>query len=223
MNSLTDPYDESTISALEATLSSDRLNLYIRAAEGDKDYALRLYLWNLQLSESLYGPLQTLEVTMRNSMNRELVANFGPEWYEPGNPPSFQDNQYERIEKVKRSFSGSREIVSSDIVANISLGFWTDILYHRVYDQLWNTCLHRAFPHRAKGTRRSTIAPMVDEIKTLRNRIAHHEPIWRRPLEDDYRRIITIIRWSCPVTADWADSHSRFSEVFGRRPERKPE
>lgn len=218
MNSIPFSYSQETIDALLSSLSPERLSLYIKSAQGDEEQALRLYLWNLQLCESLYGPLQTLEVTMRNSMNRELIVKYGPDWFDPLKPPSFQDTQYERIDKAKESFDKSRTIANSDIVSNIAFGFWTDILHHRVYDELWNTCLHKAFPHRAKGTRRSTIGPVVNELKTLRNRIAHHEPILRRPLEREYQQIIEITSWCCPKTAHWSKEHSRFNKVWRSKP-----
>lgn len=212
-------YDEETINALEATLSVERLSSYLRQSKGNKELALKLYLWNVALSESLYGPLQILEVTMRNSINRELTSKYGDEWYKNQKPALFQEQQHDRIINAINSFDKTRPITLSDVVASVSFGFWTDILYFKVYDNLWNGCLHRAFPHRAKGTRRSTIGPIVDSLKTLRNRIAHHEPIWSHPLDKQHQRVLDIISWSCPVAAKWTESHSRFEQMWDQKPE----
>ena len=212
-------YDQEAVDTLEATLSTERLSSYLRQAKGEKQLALELYLWNVSLSESLYGPLQILEVTMRNSINRELRSKFGDEWYKNQRPVLFQERQHDRIASAVNGFDKSRPITLSDIVASVSFGFWTDILYFKVYDNLWNGCLHRAFPHRAKGTRRSSIGPAVDNLRTLRNRIAHHEPIWNHPLDRQHQRIIEIISWSCPVAAKWTESHSRFDETWKQKPE----
>ena len=53
---------------------------------------------------------------------------------------------------------------------------------------------------------------------TLRNRIAHHEPIIAWDLPKHYRRMIEMTGWLCPAAADWCEAHSRFLEAYA--PER---
>ena len=54
-------YSQSIISALERSLSSERLSIYLAAAKSDHAAALRLYVWNTEASAAFYGPLQALE------------------------------------------------------------------------------------------------------------------------------------------------------------------
>jgi abortive infection bacteriophage resistance protein len=68
-----------------------------------------------------------------------------------------------------------------DILARITFGFWCSF-FHRKYDPiLWHRkdAIITIFPNLQRINRkRSYIEHKVLEIKYVRNRIAHHEPIW---------------------------------------------
>lgn len=49
-----------------------RLDTYLRAANGDRYLALRLYLWNQKLAATFHTELGALEVVLRNAIDREL-------------------------------------------------------------------------------------------------------------------------------------------------------
>jgi len=51
-------YTPSIIQALETALSTERLTAYLRVTGGDRERALRLYLWNSEISAAFYAPLQ---------------------------------------------------------------------------------------------------------------------------------------------------------------------
>ena len=148
-NQTTYIYDQAKFDCLQATISPDRLKAYITKTKGDQTKALELYLWNTALSESLYGPLQALEVSLRNALNRELCAKYGPDWYKMTKPTLFE-NQANRLAEAIEQFDKSRPITVSDVVATVSFGFWTDILYFELYDELWRQCTHKAFPNRPR-------------------------------------------------------------------------
>jgi hypothetical protein len=71
------PYSQSTINALGRALSPERLSTYLAAANGDHAAALRLYVWNTEVSAAFYGPLQALEIVVRNAFHRDLAAVYG--------------------------------------------------------------------------------------------------------------------------------------------------
>jgi hypothetical protein len=64
-----------------ALVGAPRFGPYLAAAHGDVRTALDLYVWNLCIGASFYGPLAILEVTVRNALHRELCALFGPSWH----------------------------------------------------------------------------------------------------------------------------------------------
>ena len=67
-------YTDGVIDALETSLSPERMATYVRHAGGDREKAVRLYTWNTAVSAAFYGPLQGLEVALRNAMHRALAA-----------------------------------------------------------------------------------------------------------------------------------------------------
>ncbi len=47
------------------------------------------------------------------------------------------------------------------------------------------------------------------EVRKLRNRIARHEPIFTRQLADDYRRVLSLVRYRCKVTEAWLNKNQQ--------------
>jgi hypothetical protein len=95
-------YTPSVISALEAALSSERLTAYLQATGGHQERALRLYLWNTEISAAFYGPLQGLEIVLRNALHRELSRVHGVSWYDG----PFSSALSSRTEPYQRRESG---------------------------------------------------------------------------------------------------------------------
>jgi hypothetical protein len=94
----------------------------------------------------------------------------------------------------------------------LTYGFWV-ALFANAYDTtLWRTDLHKLFTPRVKN--RHTLYDALDRLRTLRNRIAHHEPIFQRKLADDYRRIRNIVGFISVPTLAWLDHHSTVSTAI---------
>ena len=72
---------------------------------------------------------------------------------------------------------------------------------------LWRPALRRAFPHRMPLTRKQAHRPL-NAPRQLRNRIAHHEPIFARPLLEDHQRILEVAGWISPAAQSWIKHHS---------------
>jgi hypothetical protein len=73
-------YSQNIISALERSLSSERLSTYLAAAKGDHAAALRLYIWNTEVSAALYGPCKH----SKSSFATLFTASFPPSTALPG-------------------------------------------------------------------------------------------------------------------------------------------
>jgi len=218
--------DPTILGALEVSLSPERMATYIVAAGGDREKALRLYTWNTAVSAAFYGPLQGLEVAVRNAMHRQLSAVYGPDWYE--NPQCRLDaGAINRVAGVKTDLGRQGYPVDPPhVVAGLAFGFWVSLLgrggsmagvgtTRANYEMtLWRPALHRAFPHIRKP--RADVHRPLDYLRTFRNRIAHHEPIFSRHLEADYRSILEVAGWICPSTRDWIAHHSRTHVVLAQ-------
>ena len=219
-------YPDALIEALERSLSPERLQSYLTATGGNKTEALRLYLWNTEISAELYKPLQGLEITLRNAFHRELSLVYGSDWYDNlRHVLTFLSQK--NIDKAKDDITKRGKTPTPPrVVAELSFGFWVSLLgFGRKgpdnYEmQLWRPAIYKAFPNRpAKGFNRKVANREISSIKELRNRIAHHEPIIHRyNILAEYYKILEAISWLCRDTALWLSSHSRLTEVLAKKP-----
>ena len=216
-------YADETLDELETALSRERLSTYLDAAGGDRQRAILLHAWNTAVSAAFYGPLQGLEVMLRNAMHRRLAERYGPAWYD--DPGAGLDRG-----AVKR-IAGARSKLARDghgddphrVVVTLSFGFWVSLLgpggrteagrkaNHEM--TLWRPALRGAFAHRATLTRRQAHHPL-DTLRILRNRVAHHEPIFARDLTADHARILDVAGWISPAVRTWIEHHSRAPAVI---------
>jgi hypothetical protein len=216
---------------------------YLAAAGGDLQSALDLYVWNIGASSALFGPLQVLEVTFRNAMDRELRRQFGPSWPSaPGfvsvatraraassrSPDLLYGVRSARkiLAGVFRSTHGASAPIPSfstdDIVAAMTFGSWTTMLSASFEPQLWDPALRKAFPNYTSvsgGTfSRRPVAARFDDLRILRNRVMHHEPLIKRlSLVTDYDSIVEACAWISDDAADWIQHHARFRDVLSVR------
>ena len=216
-------YTEEAIEEIETSLSRERLGTYLDAAGDDRERAIRFHAWNTAVSAAFYGPLQGLEVALRNAMHRQLAERYGPAWYD--NPDTGLDKgTLDRVvaarSELARAGYGNE---ASRIVAALSFGFWVSLTgpggrlesgRKANYEMtLWRPALRRAFPHRETLTRKQAHHPLND-LRALRNRIAHHEPIFARDLAGDHKRILDVAGWIPPGLRTWIEYHSRVLDLI---------
>ena len=211
-------YTDGILDDLEVSLSSERLGTYLEATDEDREEAVRLHVWNTAVSAAFYGPLQILEVTLRNAMNRRLGEEYGAAWY---------DNDCAGLNShASNLISSAKDKLEQDghgndphrVVAALSFGFWVSLLGRggdgADYEgTLWRPALRDAFPHCGRLNRRQAHQPL-NALRKLRNRIAHHEPIFSRNLVEDHERILKVTGWISPATRAWVEHHSRVPAVL---------
>ena len=211
---------------LIAAFSPERMSTYQAATAGNHDKAAQLYVWNVKVSAAFYGPLQAVEVMLRNAMHRELSRCYGLHWYDE--PRAGLDwSCSSRIGREKNHLTNiGHRITPSRLVAALPFGFWVSLLgaggridresHHRKanYEMtLWRPAIRLAFPHGPRLSRKAAHAPL-DYLRTLRNRIAHHEPIFNRHLAKDYERILEVAEWLSPPIRTWIERHSRLPALL---------
>ena len=201
-------YTPERLAALERSLTRERLSYYLSECDNDLESALRMYELNTRLSAAFYSPLQGLEILVRNDMNLQLQATFGPDWHDL----SIICLQQRQIDDINRTIIGIDDENPSNgaIVAELSFGFWVGLLSSRNENEIWRKALHKAFPNRPRGIERKAVQGALDSIRRLRNRIAHHEKILHRDLRANHATILEIAGWCCPDTRDWIASLSIF-------------
>jgi hypothetical protein len=111
---------------LELALSLERFERYLAWAGGDRERAIELYTLNTRISESLYTPLQSLEVVLRNRIHLVMTEAFGGEgWFQqPG--VLLNERQPEQLAKAIEDLESVNKMPTPGrIVAALSFGFWT--------------------------------------------------------------------------------------------------
>jgi hypothetical protein len=218
-------YTTQELAALEKVISADRLGSYGPTGPPIRE-TLDLYVWNTALSASFYGPLQALEVALRNALQRELSAVCGTsDWYKSR---LFRRAAYDlagSIAEVANRLTRDRKPVDPPhVVAALHFGFWSKLIDagpngNRVR-LLWNAALHRAFPRYPGGAQahRGPIYGELLRVKDFRNRIAHHEPIHNKNPAREYARLLTIAGWLDAALPRWIAHHARCETLLDQRP-----
>lgn len=207
-------YSDQIISKLKRSISEERLEKYLEQSRGKLDGALLLYVRNTAISEAFYTPLQGLEVAVRNSIHAQLRNKLGtPEWYDCPNL-RMESPLPDMIAAAKKDLrDDNKPVTPGAMVAALRFGFWVSILAPR-YEDHWRSHLRNAFPFRPRALERKQVHGALNKLRRLRNRVAHHEPILHRDLEEDHAKVLEVLSWICPDTASWVEAHSRFNKIF---------
>ena len=203
-------YDDEKLALLVKSLSRERFNTYLTAVgDAGSTAAMQTYTWNASVASRFHGPLHILEVTLRNSVHGRMSENHGAAWFELHYLHGSEKNA---INDAKKFLTDRKEPATpGKVVAEVSFRFWV-ALFAKRYDSLWKSDLGRLFRPRFD---RSALHEDLDRLRTLRNRIAHHEPLLSRKLMDDLDRIDRIVQALSPATADWMRWHQRAQAVYG--------
>lgn len=202
----------STNVALSGSISLDRLSKYLAETNGDLDQALALYERNTRLSEAFYGPLQCMEVCLRNKLSAQLEKAYGASWL-LGTAVPLDPDAFQAIAKAIDSIK-PKPVTPGAVIAELSFSFWVGLMGPRYDATLWRKSLQAAFRADGKGKARGLVHGRFNALRRLRNRIAHHEPIFQRPLPKMHSELMEAIGWMCSETQAWALHHSRFEDVF---------
>jgi hypothetical protein len=162
---------------------------------------LGLYQWNDDLSAVLFRTISLVEVVLRNRFHHAMSLRYGAagghgskDWYQHVALDAHAKSKILGITHTKQG----RQIVPripapspDDVVSGLTFGFWPHLLdlkkdlTSQIVD--WGPILVDVLPghrqqqptHWAKQKHRDVFFARLDLCNELRNRIAHHEPIWK--------------------------------------------
>ena len=129
-----------------------------------------------------------------------------------------------------RSFSPKKDLINAclnqrttgKVIPELKFAFWQSIFTSRHDQRFWNPYLTDLFPNMNTSVsiqdRRKLIYDDLEQIRRLRNRIAHHKPIFTRNLSDDYQKILFLVNYRCTTTAMWLDEYQRATEIIAKKP-----
>ena len=198
----------------ERIISPKRLRRYIQACGGNTRKAMTLYRYNVELSQSVFGIIGFFEVALRNAINNELIKSLGQEWLKDSCKSGgiFDIPDTHKTKKIINNayLSLLRDGIYSHtkLLAEMEFGVWKYMFSPVQYRQT-GKCLLHIFPNRPRSSAQaqynaSYIFNELDKINTLRNRIAHHEPIcfpkrseviYTEYIQNEYRKILVLLEW----------------------------
>lgn len=218
--------NQTIIDAVTVIISSPRISTYENATGGKKPNsldALNLYAWNADVSGALLIPLHICEVAIRNAVAEAIEQVYGNKW-------AWSSGFERSLPNPTRGFSPKKDLINvrsnqqtiGKVIPELKFAFWQSIFTSRHDQRFWTPYLASLFPNmdasKSIQERRKLIYDELEQIRQLRNRIAHHEPIFTRNLNDDYQKILALIGYRCAVTVKWLDEHQRAVEIISKKP-----
>jgi Abi-like protein len=173
--------------------------MYIASVRGAKDpterlrKATKLYEGNTTLSEAMYTVMQGFEVRFRNAIHNRLTADHKTTWW--FDIFALLPDEQDGIAQARRMIEGKPQTVTPDrIVGELSFGFWVKLFSGEYADTMWGASLKNILP---AGSERGPVYSRFKDLKTLRNRIAHHTRIIGRSLtaKQSYEQTLETIGW----------------------------
>ncbi|SDN24752.1 hypothetical protein [Vreelandella arcis] len=214
------------IQAIRTALTPARMSTYEKAAnsrEGDDPSALNLYVWNAQLSGAFMAPLHICEVVVRNAISDALEEKYGQRWpwssgFEQSLPsPPVGYNPRQDLFNARRGAH-----TAGKVIPELKFAFWQRMFTRRHDHRLWNAHLTRILPvldaTKSVQELRQDLYEDLEAIRRLRNRIAHHEPIFNRNLAEDFERISRLIAYRSTITANWMEAHQQVRALLATGP-----
>ncbi|HKP75563.1 MAG TPA: hypothetical protein VJT67_08470 [Longimicrobiaceae bacterium] len=211
---------------MRKSLSQQRIEAYAVPGDRDEIEGMARYLWNMRLAATLQGSLHIFEITLRNAIydaSTKLVDTTRlrmpdiPCWLDATNATLLYPQEFADVQRAKsRLAPDPRRRTPGHLIAKLGFGFWVQ-LTSRVYNELrgdgpklWPRGLPLVFPFKwPPGSKkivpahpdREMIFDRLQRIRELRNRIAHHEPIWDRNIAATYQMLLEVLGWTSPKMA----------------------
>lgn len=214
------------LAAIKAALSPARISTYEHAkppTSVNDPSSICFYEWNSEVSAAFLAPLHIFEVVLRNAVSDALEQVYGPQW-------PWSGQLIKSLPNPSRNYSPQNDLVRArqgvatvgKVIPELKFVFWQNMFTGRHDTRVWNMHLHRIMPHldktKAVSVNRKMIYDQVDRLRTLRNRIAHHEPIFTRNLADDYIIMHKLVGYRCQYTAAWLDGNQITQRVIAAKP-----
>lgn len=218
--------------ALEANLidlfSLKRLSSY-KYNENDTDtIALERYLYNIELSKSLYPLLSILEISLRNRINQAIESVIQENWLgkELNQQNILLANEHKKLLEAKQKLlnKGHRNIGKDDLIAELSLGFWIHLCTKRYKTALWHKqnffrTVFADYPNFSEFDKLSKIFPTLNLMLKLRNRVFHHEIIINHPygINNCYRDLRKLLSYISKDSLLYLDRVCDFNKVITKQ------
>lgn len=207
--------------AIEKNLSSNRLSTYRNAisasiGEDSIEFAIELYEWNARLASSFMLPLHIYEITLRNAVSEAIEMRYGADWpIHTAFINSLTGKQKSELIAASSAYSGVGKVLPE-----LKLVWFENMLKNTHNVRIWIPYIRTVFPH-SIGVDEDTIRDELKSdcflIRKLRNRIAHHEPIFNQAgLNSLLPVILKAIEWRCTASKTWLTNLETVTELLSK-------
>lgn len=214
-------YGPANTASIKKCISDPRFNPFmLKAGFKSDELAFEFYLYNARLSKALLFPIHILEISLRNAINDLFSSRYTAAWWRN---PDFEIllNNKSKIALGKAIASHRTSPSTDDLVASLTLDFWSNLFRTEYEPILWRANLNHLFPINT---------PTFDEIKNkirdithLRNRIAHHESILNLNIQDLIAKIYSVLELISTEAKAWVKAHSTVHVALRTSPSPKQE
>lgn len=217
-------------------LAPARINRYrsfLRLTNSEEVH--RAYEWNYAISAMVFPLLGCIEMHLRDAVHRVMSQRYAPTglvghheypWYD-----DLQPQHYPFTRDAKAAIDGilldrktktrkNPQPTTDDVVAALTFGFWTNF-FRTLSPVDAPQVIAQTFPNHPIHNRKQWGNPQnrhqlglnLQIANTLRNRVAHHEPLFKFRYQGTYPKKLTIglnnLRGCmdhCLVMSGWIDS-----------------
>jgi hypothetical protein len=196
----------------EYIMSSARMNRYLAACGDSSKKAMTLYRKNLHLSQELFTIISCFEIALRNSINYQYTNQYGNDWlrdstladgiFDTPNCRRAKEFTIKALTKLTLTYTHTK------LLAEMDFGFWRYLFAQPQFYAGGQTLL-QIFPSKPTSSaamqyNHTYVFNQLEQINTLRNRIAHHEPICFLPSQpvinttyarQCYNLILQLFQW----------------------------
>jgi hypothetical protein len=212
----------STYAEIRTALGAPRVARYVAAAGGDPSRGLDLYGWNARVSAALMLPAHFAEVAARNAVDEVLTAVYGPRWPWSESLQRSLPDPKGKAYKPRRDLQvvAGREETTGKVVAELKFVFWQTMFTARHHGRIWDRRIDAVFPNATIDARtlRGQVYDDLDSIRQLRNRIAHHEPVFDRDLPRDLDRMLGLVGLRSGALSSWVRGMEDVTSMLTERP-----
>lgn len=201
-------------SEFEHIVSEERLQRYVMACGGNKARAIALYHCNISISLEMFAVVGAFEVALRNSIDRIMRSHFGNDWLRDAILPggmfdiSACRDHAKLISSAYEKLKRQGRYTHTHLLSKMEFGIWK-YMFSTPQFRASKRVLLQVFPNKPKSTRNAQynntyIFNELDRVNSLRNRIAHHEPICFPTgyatvtvsyIQYIYNKILTLFEW----------------------------
>ncbi len=202
-----------TYKQFEKIVSARRMERYLIASHGDIKQARHLYKMNMRLACEMFIVVSGFEIALRNAIHSRVSEKLGEDWLgqsvKRGGvfytlPPKAKRNIISAAKKLREN----NKYDSDQMVASMEFGTWK-YMFSKIQYEATGQCLLKIFPKKPKSSKeqhydRKYFFNELDHVNSLRNRLAHHEPICFTHNNDEvdlsyakseYERIMKLFTW----------------------------